>query len=611
MRNLSVISIGVYLTAFIATTFAVPAIARVQGADSEVFRTPGRISRIVLYRDQALVTRDIEIEAGKHSQIVVEGLPPQVNPQSLFAEGNESIVVRATQFSRRPVIVAPQEDVREKQSQIAKLDKQQQSITSQQSVLTSRLEYLSKLEGFVAPTAMGELSHGVLNAETLKSMTEFQSQQRTEIAMAQLELQQQAQEIQQQVDLLQREIAAITNQSTTEAIEGVIFLAGQSDQPSTVRISYLVSGCGWSPSYTLRAHQANRDATLEYNAMIQQFSGEDWSDVQLTLSTASPTLSAMRPAIAAHRLTLTSGQAQQQQEQVAQTYNDSKAIQFQANSVLRNAIDFNGNARASLTLNLAIEDLSTLELNADPKVLKSLAADQSTAAEQPSISYSLADLVTLTNRLDQQIIRVAHPTMPTNSYLVATPILTSLVFREAELANQSQLDLLAGPILVYLDDQFVGRTEIPSVARGQKFVVGLGAATQLRTKREVIDRTEETQGGNRRIVIRYRLKVENFANEKTSVRLLDRVPLAADASDIQVKLNDGMPKLSEDPIYAEIERPEGILRWDVEAKGSGKIAQVEYGYSIEFDRQYSLTKATDRQSSEQEFQQNLLRRNRY
>ena len=46
---------------------------------------------------------------------------------------------------------------------------------------------------------------------------------------------------------------------------------------------------------------------IEYNGLIQQMSGEDWSDVKLTLSTASPALSAAGPGLAPFRLTLVPG----------------------------------------------------------------------------------------------------------------------------------------------------------------------------------------------------------------------------------------------------------------------------------------------------------------
>ena len=109
-------------------------------------------------------------------------------------------------------------------------------------------------------------------------------------------------------------------------------------------------------------------------------------------------------------------------------------------------------------------------------------------------------------------------------YHVATPVLTSYVFREAELLNDSGQDLLAGPITVYLDGRYVGRTEIPTVARGEVFVVGFGADPQLRARRELAEKSEGTQGGNRELSITYRLVVENFKQDAMAVRIFDRLP---------------------------------------------------------------------------------------
>src|SRR3954469_12719396 len=120
--------------------------------------------------------------------------------------------------------------------------------------------------------------------------------------------------------------------------------------------------------------------------------------------------------------------------------------------------------------------------------------------------------------------RIMQTDMESKFYHVAVPVLTSYVCREAELANASDKDLLAGPITVYLDGRFVGRGEIPTVARGQSFVVGFGADPQLRARRELADKQDGVQGGNRETKFEYRLVVENFAKEKNPPRALGRVP---------------------------------------------------------------------------------------
>jgi hypothetical protein len=86
------------------------------------------------------------------------------------------------------------------------------------------------------------------------------------------------------------------------------------------------------------------------------------------------------------------------------------------------------------------------------------------------------------------------------------------------------------------------------------------------------------------------LVIENYSNHKAMVRLQDRLPYAGMTQDVRVTLVD-TPDLSSDPLYLQLDRPKGILRWDIEvpANASGQKARiVEYGYKAEFDRNYVL-----------------------
>jgi uncharacterized protein (TIGR02231 family) len=64
----------------------------------------------------------------------------------------------------------------------------------------------------------------------------------------------------------------------------------------------VVSGASWTPLYDLRAKISTSPkepstVSLHYRASISQSTGEDWSNVSLTLSTASPLLTSTIPAL--------------------------------------------------------------------------------------------------------------------------------------------------------------------------------------------------------------------------------------------------------------------------------------------------------------------------
>jgi hypothetical protein len=167
--------------------------------------------------------------------------------------------------------------------------------------------------------------------------------------------------------------------------------------------------------------------------------------------------------------------------------------------------------------------------------------------------------------------------------------------------------MLGGPITVYLNGSFVGRGEIPTVARGQTFVVGFGADPQLRARQELVDRTDNVQGGNRELGFQYRLVVENYKDKPVQISVFDRLPHTERVSDVRIKLGELEDALSEDKLYLRRERPKGILRWDVEvaANAMGENARlIEYSYTAEFDRSFQLkAAATDSPDQRQEFEE--------
>src|SRR5215467_11547064 len=195
--------------------------------------------------------------------------------------------------------------------------------------------------------------------------------------------------------------------------------------------------------------------------------------------------------------------------------------------------------------------------------------------------------------------------MESKFYHVSVPVLTSFVYREAEKSNSSDNDLLAGPITVYLDGRFVGRGEIPTVSRGQTFVVGFGADPQLRARRELADKHDGVQGGNRETRFEYRLIVENFADEVTRVRVLDRLPHAENGADIRVTLGETSDSVSDDKLYLREERPMGLLRWDIDvaANAAGEKARlIDYHYTVEYDRNFVVSLPDSKQALQEEFE---------
>jgi hypothetical protein len=68
----------------------------------------------------------------------------------------------------------------------------------------------------------------------------------------------------------------------------VVSYNSESEQTVTFNPVYRVSACGWNAQYDLRVDSNDKTAQIQYYGMVSQNTGEDWSNVNVLLSTADP-----------------------------------------------------------------------------------------------------------------------------------------------------------------------------------------------------------------------------------------------------------------------------------------------------------------------------------
>jgi hypothetical protein len=584
----------------------------------------GDITSVTLYRGQAQVTRQLTLsgaEAGSQ-EIVVGNLPSAIIPASLFSESPDGAQVRGVRYRERIVESDPDASIAALETRLDDLERDLARNQSEQQVVREQLGSLEDLVRFSSDRSNSDLNAGTLDPESLERLIIFSFSQRESLAVRRFELEQAALDIRDAINTTQRELAQIRNQNSQEVVREALIFVSKPAGEVRLLLSYLVGNSTWTPAYNVRADTGSNTASIEYNAIIQQLSGEDWQDVALTLSTASPNLSAARPVLGPFPVDLSQqpqdaalnqpadmvrsealrapsvGMAADEAEIDAAPAAPSQfgamiTLQQQAQSQLGQATNLQATLDSSFVLNTSANTLELFEATSRPENRVSPTGDDSTDALM--LSYNVASPVSLASRRDQQIVRIAESDLDAELYYVATPVLTPLVYREAELTNTSDTAFLAGSVSAYLDGRFVGQSEITTIARGQPFTLGFGADPQLRAERRLENRDEDVQGGNQVIELGYVLELENFSDRAVPVQLYDRLPVSDAGNALRVELLETSEDLSDDALYRRVERPEGLLRWDVSLAANTAAAQAEqvtYRYQLEFDRRFSLTTPT-------------------
>ena len=594
-------------------------------------QTTGRVERVTVYRGQAQVTRVIDASGpAGFRELVVTDLPPSIQAGTLYAEGADGIEIRAVRFRTRPVEQDVRAEVRKADDELRTLNDQLTALNADRARIEEQRAYTKRLEDFVAPTAQTELKSGVLNAETLVRLSDYIAKQRDTLGERDLELQKKIRDVQTQIELRQRERAKLTAGSSRSVNEAVIFLNKDRAGNQSLRLLYVVNNASWSPSYSARADGAG-GLTLESYASVQQMTGEDWDNVELELSTATPRLVAKAPELNPMTIALAAevpqdslgyadakAELQRQRQSLEQLRNRGKIASGSprdeagipgapgaapAPSMAGTGGGGPGGLRGSEASEQAALDSSLNTLSQNEVLLDLIAGRRATGDARPltpreeslSVSYALNGRTSLPSRADQQLIQIAASPLKAEFYKVAKPGLTAYVFDEARATNTSGMVLLAGPVAAYSNGTFVGHGELATVAAGESFTVGFGIDASLRAVKELVQRSENTQGGNKIIDATYELRIENFGSAPAHVRVFDALP-TSQGNDIKVTLSASKPEPVTDlALVAKIDRAkrEGLKRWDVvippvENNGAAAPTAVIYTLRIEHDRQMRI-----------------------
>jgi len=588
-------------------TFAVVVICLLAATGfAEVSTTTGSISEVTVYRGQALVTRtiDVDLPLGM-SELIVEGLPVKIIPESLYAQTSGDVKVLSVRYREKAVKEDTREEVKKLDAQIKEVNNQIFHTERKKQHLDHQWSMFIKLRDFSADATKTDLNRGLLTFEPIGKLTELIQKQGQEYIEQTLVFHDKINELKNQLELLNRKRKKLDAGRSRSERQAILFVRKNNKKKISIELSYLVNGANWLPQYNLRANPDKSNALIEYNAVVNQTSGENWDRVSLSLSTAKPTMVAAAPILEPMMVNLVAGalpaapmsqdhpserglkstEIRQQAKQSRPVYRDLSE-QFAENQRQRRRVAQKGKS-AQVVLNDLAVGQQMIEFQADKDAVRIIQkkAAQLARIEGISVSYSLEGKLSLPSKTDQQLVNIAAITTKADFIMIATPLLTNYVYRQAEMVNESEQILLPGPANMYCNDNFVGSDQIKLVTIGEKFTAGFGVDSQIQILREFKDKKSDTLWGNRVENYEYRIAINNYKKTEVNLRLMERLPYTENES-LGIEDFKTNTTLSKDAEYLRTLREKGILRWDLNL-APDTIEQnatiITYGFTMKYD----------------------------
>lgn len=574
-------------------------------AVAEPISTTGMISGVIVYRGQALVTRllDLDLPQG-NSEVIVQSLPNNILPESLFAQASSNLTVLSVRYREKAVSEDTRPEVKEIDVKIEELNKNIRHAEQERQLTNEYTTALGKLENFQIAAVGSDVNRGLLQFEPLKSLTDYIQTKRGEYSKLAIEQDDKVLALKKELDLLQRKRQELVAGKSLTEREAVLYLNKADANKAKLELNYMVNNANWMPQYNLRANSAAATVLIEHNAIIHQASGEDWTNVVMTLSTAQPTLAAASPFIEPLPITIAppppasvahSIPAQEQMGAGGMAANEPQYID-RTDDFKRLMESRKEEAKKGKTAQVALNSLAVsnqmMEVRADAAVAREIKkqAAQVARTEGVSVSYAIPGKLTLPSRSDQQLVTITTATTKVAFTHIATPLLTDYVYVQGELTNDSATIFLPGQAAMYRDNEFVGNGSMELVTTGEKFTMGFGIDSQVQVRRELEDKKTDIGWRARSDRSLYRIAINNYRSTPVTLQLFDRIPYTENP-DIRIELADPSLPLSKDAEYLRTARKKGILRWDMKLAPNtvdDKATVVTYSVMMEYPRDMQI-----------------------
>lgn len=540
------------ILAMAGTLASTPLLAAPQVADS-------RISAVTVYTDRAIVTRTatLQLPAGQH-EIALEQLPLRIDDNSLQASLSASAAATLLDVSSAPQVSPPSEDNRLQQldTQLRDLERQEREISDRGSVLENQKQFLADIQA--SSTKPGK-NQALPTIDELKNLLQMSEGNLGRILDEQRKLDQQSEELQQRKQELESQRSHLAGDGTHYK-RAILRVALEKPAQVRLQLSYTLYDASWRPAYDARLRDGEDKIEMTYQGIVRQSSGEDWTDVDLTLSTARPNLGSSVPALSPW---------------FVDTFDPRTVMAARP-------------APAPAAPILALEAKKSQRFVADEQAAAgSLAEMPATVAEvsgaTTSASFHIPSRATLNSDGSSQKVAIAQFKLPATFRYLATPSLREAAYLQADTRNASDYPLLPGTLNTYLGNTFVASGQLRAVMPGESFELALGGDEAMSIKRKMVNRyTDYTglTGGRKRVTYEFRIDAQN--NHKTEQRLQfkDQLPVSRNE---QIKV-----ALLEPEGSAAAREDDGKLLWDWQLK-PGEKRSTTLKFSVEYPKELEVS----------------------
>lgn len=508
-----------------------------------ILASTGAPDRVVVFPDRAQVTRVTSLTCGARVPVSFENIPPSATQDSFRARVTGGAVdgMRAEMVKREKEF-SPRAD-----ALVTALEALQLEIENASDQL-SRAQTQSRVGKQYTDVAVQLVSREMATERPdVKSwQSAFDVSMGSSLGAAKLtsDVNAKLRALRLKEEELRRQLDEVRLEQSRQSWTVEVLASCPAGKTAELALTYLVGGASWTPVYEARADEAGGTVDFSTWATINQRTGEDWNQVELTLSTAVPSQNATPPELKVLKVT-------------AYEKAVEKKVLVRRDEFVEHAQTGSGGEEANV-------------------------GGQAVAKSQGlSVQLRVPEKSRVPGDNAPVRLFVGQTKMKASFELRAMPKLMPVAFRVAELTNTAAWPLLAGRVDAFRSTGLVGRYPLERVPQGGAFNLTFGVEEAARVKRTIMEELKRDTGlfnGNKRFTYAYSFEVANYGKSAIEVALAEHLPVS--------EMNDIIVAVGEKTTAGyQLNAKDGIAKWKVALK-PGEKKKVDFAFRVDVPNSY-------------------------
>jgi uncharacterized protein (TIGR02231 family) len=515
------------------------------------------VDAVTVFPQGAEVSRiaKVKVPAGSHV-IVIPDLPAQAQTASIRVEGKASGRLVIGSVDSRMLNVprgdpAAAESARRRlEAEIEKLRDERALVAAEQQAAEASRTFLTNLLQLPNRPAP---SQGAGAGEDWAKVLGLVAKELAPVNKAILDAGVRIRDVERRIKDAEGRLRAEAPAQETR-VEVKVDVAAPQAVDAEITVRYQVAGASWTPIYDVRLATGTKTATprltVTRRAVVQQRSGEAWSNVALALSTTRPAAGTAAPEL----------------RPITVDYPQDRPVAMSAPVPQTRA------------RSVAADEAATSQPAAAPVAKLADAAVQQAQADIGAFQavYTIVGRQSLAQTGEPRRLQIDEADLETTLTVRAAPRLDERAFLYAKLVVPKAAPWLPGQAALFRDGTFVGNGRLPQLGPGQDHELGFGADDRVRIRSALVDEKRAESGilsATKSEARTFRHTIRNLHERQIAFVIQDQLPVASN-QEIKVEL-----LAKPQPTKRDIDDRRGVLAWEDRLNPDEEKA-IEMGWRV-------------------------------